>query len=342
MWYSIDNLYLSAGLRPQGFGGTVMHETLKTLSAIGIVPVIAIDDASKAVDLCLALEKGGLPAAEITFRTAAGEEAIRQVAANCPQIVVGAGTVLNVEQARRAIDAGARYIVSPGYSDEVVAFCQAQGIPVLPGCTNASDMTRAVNAGLEVVKFFPAEASGGVAFLKNLAPVFPLKFMPTGGVNAKNLLDYLSFDRIVACGGTWMVKKDLINGEKWDEITRLSREAVSIMLGYRLHHVGINCDASEDAVRDAQLLCSLFGFELKDGHSSAFAGSGVEFMKPPFRGQRGHIAIGVNSVDRAVYHLQQQGVEFDETTRKPDEKGRTKVIYMKNEIAGFALHLMQN
>ena len=191
-----------------------MNEVLAKVQQIGVIPVIAIEDAAKAVPLARALTAGGIPAAEVTFRTAAGEEAIRQIAQNCPEVLVGAGTVLNEEQCDRAIAAGARFIVSPGYNEALVAHCQARGIPVLPGCVNASDMTRAVNAGLEVVKFFPAEQSGGLSFLKALAPVFPkLSFMPTGGVSAKNLMDYLGYDRIVACGGTWMVKKDLIEAE---------------------------------------------------------------------------------------------------------------------------------
>ena len=194
-----------------------MNEVLAKVQQIGVIPVIAIEDAAKAVPLARALTAGGIPAAEVTFRTAAGEEAIRQIAQNCPEVLVGAGTVLNEEQCDRAIAAGARFIVSPGYNEALVAHCQARGIPVLPGCVNASDMTRAVNAGLEVVKFFPAEQSGGLSFLKALAPVFPkLSFMPTGGVSAKNLMDYLGYDRIVACGGTWMVKKDSsVSPPKW-------------------------------------------------------------------------------------------------------------------------------
>ena len=227
-----------------------MNEVLAKVQQIGVIPVIAIEDAAKAVPLARALTAGGIPAAEVTFRTAAGEEAIRQIAQNCPEVLVGAGTVLNEEQCDRAIAAGARFIVSPGYNEALVAHCQARGIPVLPGCVNASDMTRAVNAGLEVVKFFPAEQSGGLSFLKALAPVFPkLSFMPTGGVSAKNLMDYLGYDRIVACGGTWMVKKDLIEAEQWDEITRVCREAVKTMLGFSLHHVGINCADEAEADR---------------------------------------------------------------------------------------------
>lgn len=318
-----------------------MNEVLQRLSRTGIVPVIAIDDAEKAVPLARALTAGGLPAAEVTFRTAAGEEAIRRIARECPEVLVGAGTVLNLEQCDRALEAGARFIVSPGYNETLVNYCVEKGVPVLPGCANASDMTRAVNAGLKLVKFFPAEQSGGVSFLKALAPVFPLDFMPTGGVNTKNLMDYLSFDRVAACGGTWMVKKDLISGGQWDEITRISREAVKTMLGFELRHVGINCADEAEAERTARSFCALLGLEYRPGNSSIFAGTAVECMKTPFLGTRGHLAIGTNSVDRAVYHLELQGAAFDESTRKTDAKGAAKSIYLKDEIGGFAVHLVQ-
>lgn len=318
-----------------------MNEVLQRLSRTGIVPVIAIDDAEKAVPLARALTAGGLPAAEVTFRTAAGEEAIRRIARECPEVLVGAGTVLNLEQCGRALAAGARFIVSPGYNETLVNYCVEKGVPVLPGCANASDMTRAVNAGLKLVKFFPAEQSGGASFLKALAPVFPLDFMPTGGVNTKNLMDYLSFDRVAACGGTWMVKKDLISGGQWDEITRISREAVKTMLGFELRHVGINCADEAEAERTARSFCALLGLEYRPGNSSIFAGTAVECMKTPFLGARGHLAIGTNSVDRAVYHLELQGAAFDESTRKTDAKGAAKSIYLKDEIGGFAVHLVQ-
>lgn len=316
-------------------------DIMQTVSNIGIIPVIAIEDAAKAVPLARALTAGGLPAAEVTFRTAAGEEAIRQIARNCPEVLVGAGTVLNLEQCDRALAAGAKFIVSPGYNEALVNHCIEKNVPVFPGCVNASDMTRAVNAGLKVIKFFPAEQSGGVAFLKALAPVLPLSFMPTGGVNTKNLMDYLSFDRITACGGTWMVKKDLIEGERWDEITAICKDAVKTMLGFELRHVGVNCASEAEAEKTARAFAAVFGMECKPGNSSVFAGTAVECMKEPFLGEHGHIAIGVNSVDRAVYHLGLQGVEFDESTRKTNAQGRTSAIYLKETFGGFAVHLVQ-
>ena len=319
-----------------------MDQILQKIYEIGIIPVIAIDDADKAVPLARALVKGGLPAAEVTFRTAAGEEAIRRIASEVPEVLVGAGTVLSLEQCGRALAAGAKFIVSPGYNEILVAHCLEKDVPVLPGCVNASDMTRAFNAGLEYVKFFPAEQSGGINGIKALAPVFPkLKFMPTGGVNTKNVNDYLNYDRIYACGGTWMVKKDLIEGEKWDEITAICKDAVKTMLGLQLAHVGVNCADAQESEQAAKTLCALFGFDYKPGNSSNFAGSAVEFNKAPGRGTHGHIAIAANNVDRAVYHLGLQGVKFDESSRKTDAKGVTKAIYLQDEVCGFAIHLMK-
>ena len=204
---------------------------------------------------------------------------------------------------------------------------------MMPGTATPGEMEQAMSMGLDVVKFFPAEQNGGVAKLKALAgPYTNLRWMPTGGVNTKNLMDYLSFDKIVACGGTWMVKKDLIEGEKWDEITRICREAVKTMLGFELKHVGINC-ADEAESREDRQDCSapLFGLEYKPGNSSVFCRQprrGVHEERPTL-GKYGHIAIGTNSVDRAMYHLGLQGVTFNESTRKTDGKGKTKAIYLQ-------------
>lgn len=319
-----------------------MNNVMERISRIGVIPVIALDDANKAVPLAKALAAGGIPAAEVTFRTAAGEESIRHIAQSCPDVLVGAGTILNEAQCSRAIAAGARFIVSPGYNEALVAYCQGRDIPVIPGCINATDMTKACNAGLSVVKFFPAEQFGGVAAIKGLAPVFPaLRFMPTGGVNAKNLLDYLNYDRIVACGGTWMVKKDMIEGEQWEEITRICREAVKTMLGFSLHHVGVNCKNEAEATATARALCDMFGFAYQMGRSSILAMPAVECTKAPGLGAHGHIAIGVYGVDRAIFHLGLRGVKFLEETRKLGNNGETIAIYLDGDFCGFALHLVQ-
>ena len=319
-----------------------MDPILKQISNVGIVPVIAIDDAKKAVPLAKALVAGGLPVAEVTFRTAAAEEAMRAIVREVPEMLVGAGTVLTHEQVDRALEAGARFIVSPGFNPDTVQYVLSKGALMVPGTATPGEMEQAMSMGLEVVKFFPAEQNGGVAKLKAIAgPYRALKWMPTGGVNAKNLMDYLSFDQIVACGGTWMVKKDLIQQENWAEITRLSREAVRTMLGFSLDHVGVNCGSEEEADRLARTLCAFFGFTYQMGNSSVQALPAAECTKTPGPGAHGHIAIGTNSVDRAVYHLGLQGVKCLEETRKTDGKGKTKAIYLDGTFGGFAIHLVQ-
>ena len=317
-------------------------DIIRQISNIGVVPVIAIDDASKAVDLAKALVKGGLPVAEVTFRTAAGQQAIENMTKEVPEILVGAGTVINVEQVKQAIEKGAKFIVSPGYVDEVVDYCVENNIPVLPGTSNASEMAKAVNKGLKFVKFFPAEASGGLNTIKALAPVFPnLSFMPTGGVNTKNVMDYLNYDRIFACGGSWMVKKDLINDEKWDQITNICKDVVTTMLGFSIKHIGINTENEEEAQKVAMRYSTLFNLEYKPGNSSIFAGKDVECLKKPSLGKNGHICIGTNNVERAIYNLTNKGVTFNEATRSLDEKGNTKNIYIDEEIGRFAIHIMK-
>lgn len=318
-----------------------MKELLNRIHDIGIVPVIALDDAGKAVNLAKALVNGGLPVAEVTFRTAAAEEAIKAIVAEVPEMIVGAGTVLTKEQADRAIEAGVNFIVSPGFNPAITKYVLDKGACMLPGTATAGEMEQAMMMGLDTVKFFPAEQNGGVAKLKALAgPYKNLRWMPTGGVNTDNLVDYLSFHQVLACGGTWMVKKDLIEGEKWDDITDICKKAVKNMLGLELRHIGINSDDEEQAVRTAKTLCAIFDLEYKPGNSSIFAGKEFEIMKSRGKGTHGHIAISTWNVDRAVYHLSRAGASFDESTRTRDEKG-SKFIYLEGEFGGFAIHLIR-
>lgn len=207
-----------------------MNELLQRIEKIGVVPVVVLHDAKDAKPLAKALCDGGLPCAEVTFRTEAAEESIRVMAEAFPEMLIGAGTVLTIEQVDRAVAAGAKFIVSPGFDPEIVDYCLAKDIPVLPGCITPSEVAQAVKRGLEVVKFFPAEQFGGVATIKALAaPYTNVRFMPTGGVSAKNLADYLGCPKIVACGGSWMVKGDLVAAGEFDKIKEMTEEAVALV-----------------------------------------------------------------------------------------------------------------
>jgi len=208
-----------------------MYEDLKSrFEKIGIIPVVVLENAEDAHPLGEALMKGGLPAAEVTFRTAAAEESIRILAKDFPDMLVGAGTVLTCEQADKAIAAGAKFIVAPGFNPTVVKYCLEKGYPVTPGVQTPGEMEQAMELGLDFVKFFPAEPAGGLPMIKAVAaPYTNLKFMPTGGINKENVKDYLAYNKIVACGGTWMVKGDLIASGDFSAVEQLTREAANVV-----------------------------------------------------------------------------------------------------------------
>lgn len=207
-----------------------MSDTLTQIGHIGIIPVVAIDDPTQAVLLAQALLDGGLPCAEFTFRTAAAAAAIQAASQAFPNMLIGAGTVLSVAQAKEAVAAGAKYILAPGFDAGVVDYCLAQQIPVLPGIMTPTDITQAIARGLTLLKFFPAEAAGGVAALQAMSdPFVGIRFVPTGGINTQNLADYLRLPMVHACGGSWLVKKSLITGGDFATITELAREAVAIV-----------------------------------------------------------------------------------------------------------------
>ena len=211
-----------------------MMDIAEKFQKIGVVPVVVLEDTKDAVPLAKALVEGGLPCAEVTFRTEAAEESIRLMTEQFPEMLVGAGTVLTREQVDAAVKAGAKFIVSPGFDPEIVDYCIEKKIPVLPGCITPSEAARAVRRGLSVIKFFPAEQAGGLAFIKAMAaPYTSLSFMPTGGINPENVKKYLEYDRIFACGGSWMVKGKLITEGIFDEIEKLTREAAEIVKDIR-------------------------------------------------------------------------------------------------------------
>ncbi|MCH5293304.1 MAG: bifunctional 4-hydroxy-2-oxoglutarate aldolase/2-dehydro-3-deoxy-phosphogluconate aldolase [Treponema sp.] len=207
-----------------------MNDILRQIGSTGIVPVVVLNKAADAVPLAESLVSGGLPCAEVTFRTDAAEESIRAIAKNFPQMLVGAGTVLTTEQVDRALDAGAKFIVSPGLNPKVVEHCMKKGVPITPGIMTPTELEVALGFGLDVVKFFPAENAGGLKMIKAMsAPYTMMRFMPTGGITAANVREYLACDKILACGGSWMVKSDLVSAGNFAEIERLSREASAIV-----------------------------------------------------------------------------------------------------------------
>lgn len=318
-------------------------DILKEISNIGIIPVIKINDASKAVPLAKALIDGGLAAAEVTFRTDAAEESIRAISKAFPDMIVGAGTVLTIDQAQRALNAGAKFIVSPGFNPKVVKWCLEQGVTPLPGINTPSEIEQALELGLKVVKFFPAEQSGGLAKIKAMsAPYGGVKFMPTGGINTENVCEYLASNKILACGGSFMVKESYIDNDNWDEITALTKKAVELMLGLEIAHIGINNENEAEAKATAEAMALVMGKSIeRESAKGMFVGAQFEIMKSHGPGKCGHIAVAANNVERAIYHLSKKGIEFDEASATFNEDGTRKFIYLKNEVGGFGVHLLQ-
>jgi 2-dehydro-3-deoxyphosphogluconate aldolase/(4S)-4-hydroxy-2-oxoglutarate aldolase len=320
----------------------MMDKLTKEIYKIGVVPVVVLDEPKKALPIAKALYDGGIGCAEITFRTTAAEEAIKNISKEMPEMIIGAGTILTVEQVSTAVSAGAKFIVSPGLNSKVVKFCINNNIPIIPGVVTPSDIEVALELGLEVVKFFPAEVAGGINMIKAIsAPYINVKFMPTGGINVKNLNEYLSFNKVIACGGSWMINRDLIKKGDYETITRLSRETLSIMLGFEVHHLGINMPNMIFADETVNTFNTLFGFVKQEHSGSIFAGPCLEIMKKQFLGKNGHIAVQTNNITRAMYYLQKTGTKFNETTISCDENGNIRSIYLQKEIGNFAVHLIQ-
>lgn len=302
-----------------------MDKVIEELSKIGIVPVIALEDAADAEPLAKALISGGIFCAEVTFRTEVAEEAIRIMTEKFPEMIVGAGTVLDIAQAERAVNAGAKFIVSPGLNPKVVTWCRERNIPILPGCATPSDIECAMELGLDVVKFFPAEANGGLSAISAMAaPYSQIKFMPTGGIHVGNLNDYLDFKKVIACGGSFMVNGAMLKEKDWKGITALTKAAVSSMLGYTLKHIEINSEWEGT------------------GSFLVFAQLGIDFIKYHGKGTHGVVTVGANYIERAVYHLGKQGIHFEESSKEYHKDGSLKSICFSDEIGGFAVQLVQN
>ena len=318
-----------------------MDELVEALGCIGIVPVIKLDKVENAEKLAAALREGGINCAEVTFRAEGADKVISRMVKAYPDMLVGAGTVLTCEQADAAYAAGAKFCVAPGFNSKVAEHCIAKGIPYAPGLSSPSEIEQALETGINFVKFFPAEQAGGLAYIKSVCgPYTSMRFMPTGGINADNINDYLSYEKVVCCGGSWIVPSKLLEEEDWAGITALCREAVDKMLGFKLVHVGINCQNADQAEDVAQMFQNGFGFNKKTGNSSVFASTFVECMKTPFRGKMGHIAISTNSVKRAMYQLKARGFTIDESSIKYDAKGNPNVAYLADDFGGFAVHLV--
>lgn len=315
--------------------------TIDFIGKVGIVPVVVIENADDAVATAQALLAGGVNVMEITLRTPAGLEAIRRVSQNCPEILVGAGTVLTLEQCQKAVENGAKFVVSPGLDDSIVEWCLANEILVTPGCVTPTEITRALSYKLSVLKFFPANVYGGLAALKALSgPFGGVKFIPTGGINADNMNEYLSSPFVHAVGGSWICEKADISSHNFERITQKTSEAVRLSLGFDLTHVGINLADEQSSMNVVEQFADLFGFSPKLGNSSNFAGDRIEVMKSMYLGKNGHLAISTTNIARAISFLNNKGVQVDINTAK-FKNDNMIAVYLRDEVGDFAIHLLQ-
>lgn len=316
-------------------------DVLERIKKCGIVPVVVLDNPENACPTANALLAGGMDVMEITYRTSAAAEAIKAVSQNCPDVLVGAGTVITLEQCKQAVSLGAKFIVSPGFDPEVVQWCIDNGIAVTPGCVTPSEIMAAMKLGLNVIKFFPAGVYGGLSAMKALAgPFVDIKFIPTGGANAQNIGEYAAAPFIHAVGGSWVCPKKEIEAGNFEQITALCKEAKQAALGFEVAHIGINCPDGNASMALCKDLEAAFDFAVKPGNSSNFSTSAIEVMKSDYLGANGHIAIRTNNIAMAVAELEKKGYKVLDDTAK-FKADRMIAIYLEKEFGGFAIHLLQ-
>lgn len=319
-----------------------MNSALVDIGIAGVVPAVVADETTDGAALLAALSDGGLPLAEFSLRVPAGLEAIRSASSARPEATVGAADVTSPQQVDAAVDAGARFMSSPGLDESLLDRARERGVPLLPGCASPSDVMRASRLGLEVVRFSPAEATGGIALLKALAVDFPqVRFWPAGGLEPSTLPRYLADRQVLAVSGSWITRPEHLRARDWLAVAALARETVRSVHRFQVVHIGLSTADAVEADVVARRFGFLFGFDVEMGNSSNFASRRIEVMKGKSRGDLGHIAIGTTNILRAVSYLSRQGVQFVPSSEKRAADGSLKAIYLSDEVAGFALHLLQ-
>ena len=322
-----------------------MQELYEVIKNIGIIPTVKIEDACKAVTLAQSLKKGGIPVIEITYRTDAAEEAIRQISKNCPDILLGAGTVISIDNAKSAVSAGAKFLVSPGFNCDVVDWCIDNGVTIIPGVSSPSEIEMALSRNIRVLKLFPSEVLGGVNLLDAFAgPYSHCMFVPTGGINTQNLGDYARRKNVIAVGGTWMVKSEYINDNKWDTITRLCIESIKNLQGFKMESISFNSSKNSEAEETLNLL-GHFGFEYTSQGSVSMSFADKKDMPSQIKGSTGQMTFSTNNVERAISYLSKFGLSTLENTIQYSGKSNEsyiKSVFLDKEINGFAICLKKN
>jgi 2-dehydro-3-deoxyphosphogluconate aldolase/(4S)-4-hydroxy-2-oxoglutarate aldolase len=308
--------------------GLNMSNMIKKLENYGIIPIVKIDQIGNAIPLAEALMKGNLPLIEITFRTAIAADAIKLLHEKFPSMLIGAGTVLTVEQVKSAVAAGAEFIVTPGFNPKVVGYCTENNIPVVPGINSPTQIELAIELGVEAVKFFPAEVCGGVEFIKAVSgPFEQIKFVATGGITLDNLNSYLSTKNVIACGGSWMVKSDVIAEKKFEEITKSAAESIGRILGFQIQNILFN----DGNVAEAP---DVFA-GIKIGNQS-----GLKFFSDGKNTKKGVIEISTINISRAMFYLGLQELKPLKDTIV-EEKGKVISFILDKSASGFDVKIVQ-
>ena len=319
------------------------NQILNEIANIGMIPVLSIDKVQRAIPLAEALQKGGLPIMEVMFRTDAAAESIKLIAEQMPNFIIGAGTVLTIEQAEKAVKCGAKFLVSPGFNPEVCKAAIEFGVPIVPGCISPTEIEAARALGLHVLKFFPAVENGGISAMRLLSGPYPdVRFVPTGDLTRALCKEYLAFSKVAAAGGDFMLSYADIYSDNYEKITSDVEETFLEYLNFHISHMGINANSKLESVSLANKLGSFLKIPTHEYEKSAFAGSLFEIMYQPFYHEKGHVAIGTSDATRAYYYLKRCGVEFYENTVSYDANGNVIAAYLKENFGGFALHLLQD
>lgn len=316
-----------------------MEKLINKLYGFGIIPVVKIEDASKAIKLAQSFKHKGLAVLEITFRTEAAAQAIQNIALMDPDFCVGAGTVLTLEQLELAINVGAKFIVTPGFNPKIVDEALRRNIPIIPGVSSASEIEAALEKDITVMKFFPAEAMGGLNTIKALSGPYPyVRFIPTGGISQENMIAYLRDERIIAVGASWMSDpKDLME-DRFDVIEEKIENTMNSALELDFDHIGL---LSNDYDQDIRNLKSMFKQAISTHSKSTFVGQ-VELVKVknPLINDV-HLAYKTSNIIRSVRYFESLGYQFLEETKVLDDQGKLKAIYFENSVANASIHLIQ-
>ena len=316
-----------------------MFEIIDIIKKNGILPIASIENEIDAIPIGTALYNAGIRVIEVTFRTDRALESMRVITSAFPDMYIGAGTVRTTKQVDQAMEAGCRFIISPGINSKVIKYCKKNNIPVIPGVATASEVEEALELGVTLVKFFPCESMGGIKTLQALSHPYPqITFLPSGGITGDNMMMYLEDPKVIAVNGSWLIDEDFHAKQNFDEIEMRAKQAVKKMLGFQIDHVAVNLpknDLAEDAAED---FADIFDLEVTEDAQSFQAGGIFQAMKPSLRGLMGHMGVRTNSLERAEYFLSNRGVDFGLENHDAIEEDS---IYLNTEIAGIAIQILE-